>query len=171
MSRKFTDKTVKIINESGAFKDGVNVEFFRPSFSGINCGCRCGRRGFCNGGGCNGGGCGCEGDKYGCARSAEITDGVDAVVFERGSGYTYACGSGALAIFACYNLAVRRVFGLKVNYKGGALSVRKAENENYVKLIGTPHIVYRGEAVENFCGSRADFSSGKSLLSGEELCE
>ena len=176
LSRKFTDKAVKTINESGVFKDGVNVEFFRPSFSGINCGCRCGRRGFCNGGfcnngGCNGGDCGCEGDKYGCARSAEITDGVDAVVFERGSGYTYACGSGALAIFACYNLVVRRVFGLKVKYKGGTLSVRKAENENCVKLIGTPHIVYRGEAVENFCGSRADFSSDKSLFSGGELCE
>ena len=155
LSRKFTDKTVKIINESGVFKGGVNIEFFRPSFSGINCGCRCG----------------CGSDKSDCGYSAKITDGVDAVVFERGSGYTYACGSGALAIFACYNLAVRRVFGLKVKYRGGALSVQKAENENCFKLIGTPRIVYRGEAVENFCGSRADFSSGKSLFSGEELCE
>lgn len=132
LSRAFTDKIVKIVYGGETFKNGVNIEFFRPSFSGINCGLNLK-----------------IGAKSATNDISRLTDGVDAVVFERGSGYTYSCGSGALAVFECYNLSTRCVSGLNVKYKGGVLKVQKCENS--VKLIGTPHAVYIGETHSEAC--------------------
>ena len=159
LSRKFTNGVIKKIDSCGVFKDGVNIEFFCPSFSGL--------RGFAAKGECG----------YGRGVfNGKISDGVNAVVYERGSGYTYSCGSGALAIFACYNLCVRNVFGLSVKYDGGVLTVQRCENgensdglrsrfgksdfcgesaceEDRLKLIGSPKIVYSASALKNEAAS------------------
>ena len=113
LSRGFTNALIKIVNSCGVFKGGINVEFFCPSFSGLRGSAAAEELCSVNQGG---------------APDGKIADGVNAVVYERGSDYTYSCGSGALAVFACYNLCVRSVFGLSVKYKGGVLTVQRCKN-------------------------------------------
>lgn len=76
---------------------------------------------------------------------------VRAVVFERGSGYTSSCGSGALAIFAQYNSAVRTIEKLTVKYDGGDLLVRLSEEgAGYVCLSGLPRVCFEGVISDEF---------------------
>lgn len=114
LSRGFTDGVVKKVNKSGAFADGINIEFF--------------------------------------TLSGQKTSGkaVSAVVYERGSGYTMSCGSGALAVFECYNALISNASSLTVKYAGGDLTAALCENG--VCLVGEPKIIYDGELFDNFCG-------------------
>ncbi len=81
---------------------------------------------------------------------------VRAVVFERGSGYTSSCGSGALAIFAQYNSAVRATENLTVKYDGGDLLVRLSEKgEGYVCLSGSPRVCFEGVISDEFFDEKA----------------
>ncbi len=109
LEKTFTDKIVKKVLRSGAFENGINIEFFKP----------------------------CAGENR-----------VNAVVFERGSGYTLACGSGALATFEAYNSFVRESDRLTVEYVGGRLTVER-ENEK-IKLSGEPHLIFKGGFCDDF---------------------
>ena len=68
-------------------------------------------------------------------------------VWERGSGETWACGTGACAVgYACVTLgkAGRRNEFLKVEAKGGLLQVRTGEGD-LMTLKGPAVTVYEGE--------------------------
>lgn len=80
----------------------------------------------------------------------EIVDSKDLImrVWERGSGETYACGTGACASVAA---AVRCGYcraneDVCVHLKGGDLVIRVDENYN-VKMTGPAVSVYKGEAI------------------------
>ncbi len=68
-------------------------------------------------------------------------------VWERGSGETLACGTGACATaVACYlnNLTNRHVF---VELLGGTLEIEWNEKDNHVYMTGPAVIVFEGELV------------------------
>lgn len=63
--------------------------------------------------------------------------------YERGSGFTHACGSGACAT-ACFLIRQNKVKNfVKVNMLGGSLKVNLEEN-NKVSLIGDANFVFNG---------------------------
>lgn len=72
-------------------------------------------------------------------------DGLKMRVYERGSGETLACGSGACAAAAAAVCAGLKQFGgIKVFLPGGVLKV--TVNDNYeITLCGNADIVYYGE--------------------------
>ena len=71
---------------------------------------------------------------------------ASALVFERGSGETLSCGSGACAIAAYGVYKGLFSFGeIAVNYPGGTLCVRVDENY-FCTLIGEAKFVFDGEA-------------------------
>lgn len=89
----------------------------------------------------------CEEEEENCVR---------AVVFERGSGYTSSCGSGALAIFAQYNSVVRATENLTVKYDGGDLLVRLSEQgDDYVCLSDSPRVCFEGVISDDFFDENA----------------
>lgn len=66
-------------------------------------------------------------------------------VYERGSGETLACGSGACAsVVSCVinGLTERNV---RVNLLGGYLNIEYNENNNHVYMTGTAVLVFNGE--------------------------
>ncbi len=70
---------------------------------------------------------------------------IDMRVIERGSGETYACGTGATAVSVAAGLigGVDLKKGVTVNMKGGAVTVKK-RGENYI-LTGGAEYCFKGE--------------------------
>ncbi len=67
----------------------------------------------------------------------------DVVVFERGSGRTLACGSGACAV----GLVLSKIYqtkSWKVCLEGGQLVIDASDNKN-IKMTGPAELVFKGE--------------------------
>ncbi len=66
-------------------------------------------------------------------------------VWERGSGETLACGSGACAAVVAGVITGRSKPKASVNLKGGVLEVAWDRSANQVYLTGDAHFVFKGE--------------------------
>lgn len=66
-------------------------------------------------------------------------------VWERGSGETFACGSGACAAVVAGNIIGKCKSKAKVNMRGGQLEVLWDKASKEVYLTGDAHFVYKGE--------------------------
>lgn len=66
-------------------------------------------------------------------------------VWERGSGETFACGSGACASLVAGVVTGRCAPKASVRLKGGILQVEWEKNSNRVFLTGDAHFVFKGE--------------------------
>lgn len=128
LNRGFISSVVKKVVLSGVFLDGINIEFFLPEKHAMR-----------------------KKTNANVARKLEdcvqsgTRNSVRAVVYERGSGYTSACGSGALAVFEGYAALIKKTQKLTIKYPGGALTVKKSKNSKTVYLRGRPKIVFEGE--------------------------
>jgi len=71
-------------------------------------------------------------------------DEVNVRVWERGSGETLACGSGASAVCVAGVITQKTSNNLKVNLKGGALSIKWKKDEELF-LTGPCEEVFNGE--------------------------
>ncbi len=134
LNRGFISSVIKKVNLSGVFFGGINIEFFVPEtikpFSPKTVTPLKNESAV-------------EKLNYGGQRKTKKL--VRAVVYERGSGYTTSCGSGALAVFECYNALIANTPKLTVQYAGGALTVKKSKNSKTVYLRGKPKTVFEGE--------------------------
>jgi diaminopimelate epimerase len=67
-------------------------------------------------------------------------------VFERGSGWTQACGTGACAaaIAAVETGRARRGVPIEVRLPGGALSIKVADPDQPVSMTGPARYVFEG---------------------------
>lgn len=95
-----------------------------------------------------------EGINVGFMQIGELADALTLRVYERGSGRTLACGSGAAAAMA----VGRRFFDLDdtvtVSQLGGDLVVHwSGEPESNLQLIGPAHTVYQGVWQGNVSGA------------------
>jgi diaminopimelate epimerase len=70
---------------------------------------------------------------------------VNARVWERGTGETLACGSGACAIAVAGVLTKRTQRNLKINLPGGLLELEWREKDNHVFLTGNAQRVFEGD--------------------------
>ncbi len=72
---------------------------------------------------------------------------IDLVVWERGSGLTLACGTGACATVVAAHLEERIAPGLEtpVHLPGGTLSVRVEAGYTGVRMRGPARVVFAGE--------------------------
>jgi diaminopimelate epimerase len=66
-------------------------------------------------------------------------------VWERGSGETLACGSGACAVLAAAVLTGRADPRALVHLRGGDLQVEWERDQNRVFLTGDAQFVFKGE--------------------------
>jgi diaminopimelate epimerase len=66
-------------------------------------------------------------------------------VWERGSGETLACGSGACAAVVAAALTDRAAPRVTLQLKGGVLEVEWDRDHNQVFLTGDAHFVFKGE--------------------------
>lgn len=66
-------------------------------------------------------------------------------VYERGSGETLACGSGACAAVVAATLKQQVHGWVRVTQKGGSMKVHWDKQKNEIKCIGTAHKVFKGE--------------------------
>jgi diaminopimelate epimerase len=66
-------------------------------------------------------------------------------VWERGSGETLACGSGACASLVAGVITNRCEPKASVQLKGGILEVEWEKNNNQVFLTGAARFVFKGE--------------------------
>jgi len=66
-------------------------------------------------------------------------------VWERGSGETLACGTGACASVVAGAVTNRTEPGATVQLKGGILEIEWERNNNQVFLTGDAHFVFKGE--------------------------
>src|SRR5262249_8953402 len=76
-------------------------------------------------------------------------DDVTARVWERGSGETLACGSGACAIIVAAALTGRTQRRITVHLPGGDLQLYWSETNNHVYLTGPATEVFNGEWPES----------------------
>jgi diaminopimelate epimerase len=76
-------------------------------------------------------------------------DDVTVRVWERGSGETLACGTGACAVAVAGVLTDRTERRLTVHLPGGALSLHWSAENNHVYLTGPAVEVFSGEYDEN----------------------
>lgn len=76
----------------------------------------------------------------------EAGSGLKMRVWERGSGETMACGTGAcaVAVAACLNGISRRGADIPVKLRGGMLMIRWAQDGN-VYMTGPAELVFTGE--------------------------
>jgi diaminopimelate epimerase len=74
-------------------------------------------------------------------------DGIDLRVWERGVGWTLACGTGACATLGAACLMGHRRFGqwVEVRLPGGSLSVRVDEASLSTTMRGPARLVFEGE--------------------------
>ncbi len=71
-------------------------------------------------------------------------------VWERGSGITMACGTGACATAVAAVLTGRSGRTSRIVMDGGTLDIRWSETDNHVYMTGGAEIVFEGEkAIEN----------------------
>ena len=81
---------------------------------------------------------------------ASIADGVVTLrTWERGAGLTLACGTGACATAVAAIVQKRAVSPVRVEMKGGALSIAWAPGEP-VRMRGTATYVFQGSLSETF---------------------
>jgi diaminopimelate epimerase len=76
-------------------------------------------------------------------------DDVTMRVWERGSGETLACGTGACAVAVAGNLTGRTQRRLTVHLRGGNLQLDWSETDNHVYMTGPAVEVFHGEWPEN----------------------
>lgn len=77
---------------------------------------------------------------------AQVVDGgIRMRVWERGSGITLACGTGASATAVAAVLTQRASRRSTIIMDGGSLDVEWRETDNHVYLIGPATIVYEGD--------------------------
>ena len=67
------------------------------------------------------------------------------LVWERGSGETYACGTGACASVVAAVLCGRTNSAVTVHMKGGQLLVEWDRSENLVYMTGPAKTVFEGD--------------------------
>jgi len=74
-------------------------------------------------------------------------DVLDVSVFERGAGWTQACGTGACATAVAAGLRGLAPFGrdVRVRLPGGELTINVAEDLSSVRMTGPAVRVFRGE--------------------------
>lgn len=85
-------------------------------------------------------------------------------VWERGSGITCACGTGACATAVAACLSGRAGRSSDIIMDGGRLHVEWSPKDNHVYLTGPAEFVFDGEAVEDFTSSSPLPSSPPQLL-------
>lgn len=66
-------------------------------------------------------------------------------VWERGSGITLACGTGACATAVAASLTGRRPRKSDVEMDGGTLNIEWSENDNHIYMTGPAAISFEGE--------------------------
>ncbi len=73
--------------------------------------------------------------------------GIDLAVYERGSGWTMACGTGACAaaVAAVETGRAERGMPIEVRLPGGRLVIRVGEPGEHVLMRGPAHFVFDGE--------------------------
>ena len=72
-------------------------------------------------------------------------DGMDMRVWERGSGETAACGTGACAAAVAGVLTGRTDRRVLIHLAGGDLTIEWRESDNHVAMRGEAVEVFRGE--------------------------
>ena len=72
-------------------------------------------------------------------------DGIRVRVWERGSGITMACGTGACAVAVAASKTGRGGRKSRIIMDGGTLEVEWREQDNHVYLIGPAEFVFEGE--------------------------
>ena len=72
-------------------------------------------------------------------------DGIRVRVWERGSGITMACGTGACAVAVAATKTGRGGRTNRIIMDGGTLEVEWREQDNHVYLTGPAEFVYEGE--------------------------
>ena len=72
-------------------------------------------------------------------------DGIRVRVWERGSGITMACGTGACAASVAAARTGRAGRQSRIIMDGGALDVEWCERDNHVRLTGPAEIAFEGE--------------------------
>ena len=72
-------------------------------------------------------------------------DGIRVRVWERGSGITMACGTGACAVAVAASKTGRGGRTSRIIMDGGTLDVEWREQDNHVYLTGPAEFVYEGE--------------------------
>ena len=75
-------------------------------------------------------------------KEVEVT--VKLRVFERGSGETLACGSGACAAVAIGQIQGKLSKDVRVDLPGGSLRIRWPGPDNVLKMTGPAEHVYDG---------------------------
>ena len=74
-----------------------------------------------------------------------LTDGIRTRVWERGSGITMACGTGACATAVAAALTGRAGSKSQIVMDGGTLSIEWRESDNHVYMTGPAEFVFDGE--------------------------
>ncbi len=77
-------------------------------------------------------------------------DGIRVRVWERGSGITMACGTGACAVAVAAALTGRAERRSRILMDGGTLDVEWREQDNHVYLTGPAEFVFEGEIEQTF---------------------
>ena len=72
-------------------------------------------------------------------------DGIRVRVWERGSGITMACGTGACAVAVAASKTGRADRTSRIIMDGGTLEVEWREQDNHVYLTGPAEFVFEGE--------------------------
>ena len=72
-------------------------------------------------------------------------DGIRVRVWERGSGITMACGTGACAVCVAAARTGRAGRQSRIIMDGGALGVEWSERDNHVRLTGPAEFAFEGE--------------------------
>ena len=72
-------------------------------------------------------------------------DGIRVRVWERGSGITMACGTGACAVTVAASKTGRADRMSRIIMDGGTLDVEWREQDNHVYLTGPAEFVFEGE--------------------------
>ncbi|MFN3604126.1 MAG: diaminopimelate epimerase [Leptonema sp. (in: bacteria)] len=72
------------------------------------------------------------------------------ITWERGSGETLACGSGACAVLVASVLTKKLPTKNEIHLKGGILEIEWDQKENQVYMIGKASFVYKGELIKKF---------------------
>ena len=78
-------------------------------------------------------------------------DGIRVRVWERGSGITMACGTGACATAVAAAVTGRAARRSRIMMDGGTLSIEWREEDNHVYMAGPAEFVFEGEIALPTC--------------------